>query len=82
MRTTIDKAGRIVVPKAMREELGLAGGQEVEITTADGEIVISPVSVPKRVVVGDDGWAILVADGPMPPLTDEMVRATLESIRR
>ena len=82
MRTTIDKAGRIVVPKAMREELGLEGGQEVEITAADGEIVISPVSVPKRVVVGDDGWAIIVADGPMSPLTDEIVRATLESIRR
>jgi AbrB family looped-hinge helix DNA binding protein len=82
MRTTIDKAGRIVVPKAMREELGLAGGQEVEITAADGEIVISPVSVPKRLVIAEDGRPVIVADGPMPPLTDEIVRATLEAIRR
>ena len=82
MRTTIDRAGRIVVPKAMRESLGLARGGEVEIGLEDGQIVISPVPVPKRLVVDDDGWVSIVADGPVPPLTDEVVRATLESIRR
>ena len=34
MRTTIDKAGRLVVPKALRDRLGLSPG-EVEVT-ADG----------------------------------------------
>jgi AbrB family looped-hinge helix DNA binding protein len=34
MRTTIDKAGRLVVPKALRDRLGLRAG-EVELT-ADG----------------------------------------------
>ena len=82
MRTTIDRAGRIVVPKAMRDSLGLDGGQEVEITAVDGEIIISPVSVAKRLVTAEDGRPVIVADGPVPPLTDEIVRATLESIRR
>jgi len=34
MRTTIDKAGRLVVPKLLRDRLGLRPG-EVEVT-ADG----------------------------------------------
>lgn len=34
MRTTIDKAGRLVIPKPLRDRLGLCPG-EVEIT-ADG----------------------------------------------
>lgn len=34
MRATIDKAGRLVIPKALRDRLGLSPG-EVELT-ADG----------------------------------------------
>jgi AbrB family looped-hinge helix DNA binding protein len=34
MRTTIDKAGRVVIPKQLRDQVGLRPG-EVEIT-ADG----------------------------------------------
>jgi AbrB family looped-hinge helix DNA binding protein len=34
MRTTIDRAGRLVIPKALRDRLGLLPG-EVEVT-ADG----------------------------------------------
>ena len=40
MRSTIDKAGRVVVPKAMRDELGLTGGTEIEIGLVDGKIEI------------------------------------------
>ncbi|MGI8652333.1 MAG: AbrB/MazE/SpoVT family DNA-binding domain-containing protein, partial [Geodermatophilaceae bacterium] len=31
MRTTIDRLGRLVIPKSIRDELGLAGGGEVDI---------------------------------------------------
>ena len=41
MRTTIDKAGRIVVPKALRDAMGLEAGQEVELTLTDGRIEIA-----------------------------------------
>ena len=35
MRTTIDKAGRVVIPAAIRERAGFAPGAAIEIT-ADG----------------------------------------------
>lgn len=81
MRTTIDSAGRIVVPKAVREELGLYGGQELEVTAVDGRIEIevppSAIHLEER-----DGHLVAVPDYPIPPLTDELVRQTLEKIRR
>ncbi|MET0420492.1 MAG: AbrB/MazE/SpoVT family DNA-binding domain-containing protein, partial [Acidimicrobiia bacterium] len=38
MRTTIDGAGRIVVPKALRDSLNLTGGTEVELVEHDGTL--------------------------------------------
>lgn len=81
MRTTIDKAGRIVVPKAMRDELGLDGGAEVEVELVDGHLEIAPVTTPVR-LVRREGRLVAVADREMPPLTAELVRATLEQVRR
>lgn len=32
MRTTIDRGGRVVIPKAIRDELGLRPGDAIDIT--------------------------------------------------
>lgn len=40
MRTTIDRFGRIVVPKELRERFGLQPGTEIDIDEHDKEIVI------------------------------------------
>lgn len=81
MRTTIDSAGRIVIPKKIRDDLGLGGGAEVEVVERDGRIEIDPVPIPMRLVRKD---SVLVAetDAAVPPLTDEIVRETLEKSRR
>jgi AbrB family looped-hinge helix DNA binding protein len=81
MKTTIDNAGRVVIPKAMRDELGLNGGTELEIVLADGRIEIAPVATKVR-LVRRGGRLVAVADREMPPLTAEMVRDMLERIRR
>jgi AbrB family looped-hinge helix DNA binding protein len=81
MRTTIDKSGRIVIPKAMRDELGFEGGTEVEITLVDGHIEIDVVPTPVR-LERRNGRLVAVPDRVMPPLTAELVRETLEKIRR
>lgn len=63
MRTTIDAAGRVVVPKPIRDAAGLVGGVAVEIEW-DGHSV--RMSVP-AVEVGVDG---LGPDDPGLPLAD------------
>lgn len=42
MRTTIDKAGRLVIPKPLRDALGLVEG-EVELTPDGAGVRIEPV---------------------------------------
>lgn len=43
MRTTIDKAGRLVIPKALRDHVGLLPG-EVEVRIDGAALVVEPVS--------------------------------------
>lgn len=81
MRTTIDAAGRIVIPKPLREEAGLAAGTEVELAVRDGRIEIEPAPVPMR-LVDVEGRATIEAAREMPPLTSAEVRRTLERVRR
>jgi AbrB family looped-hinge helix DNA binding protein len=80
MRTTIDKAGRVVIPKPLRDALGLVPGTELEILEQDGCVVIEPPPSRVRLVQREDG---LVAeyDGDPPALTAADVRAVLEQVR-
>lgn len=56
MRTTIDKAGRLVVPKALREQVGIGAG-EVEITVEGAAIRIESVAADD--LVEADGLLLL-----------------------
>ena len=81
MRTTIDKAGRIVVPKALRDELGLDGGAEVEISLVDGRIELEPATSHIR-LERKQGRLVAASDREIPVLTSEEVRGVLERLRR
>lgn len=81
MRTTIDSAGRIVIPKPLRRAIGVDGGGEVEVNLVDGRIEIDVPDTPMRLERRDHG-IVAVADREMPTLTQEMVRETLEGVRR
>jgi AbrB family looped-hinge helix DNA binding protein len=81
MRTTIDAAGRIVVPKAIRQALGLKAGQVVEIRAGDQKLEVE--IVPTAVQLKKRGKGLVaVADAQLPPLTADQVRDTLEHVRR
>lgn len=43
LQTTIDAAGRVVIPKVLREQLHLAGGAQVTCLVRDGHLILSPV---------------------------------------
>ncbi len=80
MRTTIDAAGRVTIPKRIRAELGLDAGRELELTMVDGTVVIEPAPVPMRLRRRGKGLVAQPTE-PMPVLTADEVRATLERIR-
>ena len=50
MRTTIDKAGRVVIPAAVRERLGLLPGTPLDVTADDGAVTLTPAVPPPRLV--------------------------------
>ena len=53
MKTTIDKAGRVVIPASVRERAGLMPGSELQITLEDSTVKIERVaSGPRLVKVG------------------------------
>ncbi len=43
MKTTLDRFGRVVVPKGIRDRLGLRPGAEIEIDEKENEVVLKPV---------------------------------------
>lgn len=71
----------MVIPKRIRDRLGLHGNQQVEVTERGGRIEIQPA--PTAVELVREG-AVLVArpERPLPALTDEIVRETLDRVRR
>lgn len=81
MRTTIDKAGRIVVPKSLRDALNLNGGDEVEIDLEGERIVLTPAFRKVQLRRGPHG--LLTSDLRLPrPTSAEEVREALERTRR
>lgn len=81
MRSAIDSAGRVVIPKPLRDRLGLGHGKVVEIRERDGRIEIEPASAPMS-LARRAGGPVAVPAEELPPLTDALVRETIERTRR
>lgn len=80
MRTTIDSAGRIVVPKDLRVALNLNGGDEVEIDLEGERITLTPA--PRQVRLRRGPHGLLTAEFDIPEHGPEKVREELERTRR
>ena len=81
MKTTIDSAGRLVIPKALRTELKLSAGMPLEIRVRGGVLEIEPASVPMRLVRRGRGL-VATTDEPLPFIGADEAREVTESLRR
>jgi len=81
MRSTIDSGGRVVIPKPIRQRLGLEPGTVVDISEHDGHIELAPAAASIR-LVSVAGVLVATSTEELPPLTDDIVRETLERTRR
>jgi AbrB family looped-hinge helix DNA binding protein len=80
MRTTIDRAGRVVIPASLRERAGLRAGSEIEISLDETGIRIERVAPGPRIVkVGRRLVARPTASQPSRPVVD--VAALIEDER-
>ncbi len=80
MRTTIDRAGRIVVPKALRRAAGLEAGSEVEIRATDGRIEMEPAPLDVR-LERKGGVVVAVPARAVPRMAAGVVDDTIASLR-
>ena len=81
MNATIDRAGRLVVPKPIREAAHLRPGTQVRFRLADGRVEIEPV--PMTVTLERSGSLVVAVpteDQP-PVLTQSDVAEAITAIR-
>ena len=76
MRTTIDTVGRIVVPKNLRDAVGMTAGP-VDVHVEGTRIVIEPIA--DDTLIDRGGLRVIPASGQV--LTDDMVRDLLDEGR-
>lgn len=77
MRATIDKAGRLVIPKRLRDSIGLRPG-EVEVTAEGAALRVEPLageSLEERA-----GRVVIPAAGAQ--ISDELVRSLRDADQR
>lgn len=73
--TTLDRFGRVVIPKELRQSLGLLPGSPLRIEQRDSELALCPVAEEPRLV---QKGGVLVAQGE--PLQD--LRAMDKKLRQ
>lgn len=80
MITTMDSAGRVVLPKAARERAELRPGAEIEVRVVDGRIELEPAAA--RVTVAQHGgfW-VATPVAAVPALAQDEVESTADALR-
>ncbi len=61
METTLDRFGRVVLPKQIRDSLGLEAGAVLRVEQGPGEIRLTPVEE-KPSLVWEDGLLVFAGE--------------------
>ncbi len=81
MHVTIDAAGRVVIPKQVRERFGFTAGSTLTLEEAGDHLEIRPAGRHVRIEVVN-GRPLARVSGDVPPLTVDEVRHLVERERR
>lgn len=79
METTVDAVGRIVLPKKLRDALGIVPGATVDVSAYGGGLQITPGGRTARLERDENGR--LVSHGET-EVTDDIMFALIDSGRR
>ena len=74
---TLDKAGRIVLPQSVRDELQLSPGDSLEMESSEERIVLRPARGKGRMKKESGVWVYDSGEA----LTSEMVQKTTRRVR-
>lgn len=80
MKTTMDRAGRLVIPKKIRSEAGLTPGMPLDVRCNNGRVEIEPAPVPVK-LVRKGRWLVAVPTKKVPRLSAEAVQKVIDEIR-
>ena len=80
MNITIDTAGRVVLPKAIRDAAGLKPGLPLEVRCRDGRVEIEPTHLDVN-IVDQGGVAVAVATPGVGTLSGDIVEQIIQSVR-
>ena len=69
MQVTIDKAGRVVIPKSVRDSLGLSPGTGLALVVDGLAIRLQPEA--RGRLVEQDGFLVIASTGT--PITDDLI---------
>lgn len=76
-KLTMDKAGRIVLPKPLRDEMQLQAGDTLELESAGNEIILRPTGNAGQMRKERGVWVFHSGE----PLTPEMVEKTAREVQ-
>ncbi|MBL8217636.1 MAG: AbrB/MazE/SpoVT family DNA-binding domain-containing protein [Bryobacterales bacterium] len=77
IRTTIDRAGRVVLPKSLRDELQLEPGETIELERVGDQITLRPQRGAGTMRKKRGFWVFRSAT----PLTASVTDSVLEDVR-
>ena len=75
---TIDKAGRVVLPKPVRDALQISPGDSLELESGDDHIVLRPARGKARIYKKQGVWVINTGK----PIPANVVEDTIRRVRR
>lgn len=81
MKTTIDSAGRLVIPKEIRRQAGLRPGLPLEVRWRDGRIELEPAPLAIE-LVRKGRLVVVIPQTEVEPLRTEMVEETRQALAR